>query len=254
MFPLLQRFLLAAALISSPATSAYGAGSGFSCSVSLGITEPFLSIGRLELSLLYAPGAVTIVGSGGQVACSGLVMEVGGGKVAAAFDDDDQGTVFAAFVSEAGFPGFTPLALCHLTAGSVVDADDFSIVLIRSLTPGGAPTDPQPAVQVAGVDCTAGTTTTLDTVTTTSTTTSSTTLGVTTTTTLPPTATCGDPNGSGGLPTASDSLFVLNASVGLVLCAPQICDVDSSGIIAATDALRVLRAAVGLGGILECPA
>jgi hypothetical protein len=257
-----HQLLCSLALVFGLVSPSAATPAGFTCEVSLGIAEPFISIGRLDFDLFYSAAEITMSGSGAQVACRGLANEVGGGVVPATFDDDDLGTVSGTLISTTGFPGFTPLALCALTAAFVAETDDFTAVLMQALEPGGAPVNPQPAIQVTGVDCVAGTTTTLDTTTTTSTTTTlapptttSTTLfvGTTTTTTLAPISSCGDPDGSGTF-TASDSLFVLRTSVRLASCAPQICDVDSSGSISATDALRLLRAAVGLGDSLECPA
>ena len=65
-------------------------------------------------------------------------------------------------------------------------------------------------------------------------------------------ALCADPGGDGV--TASDSLFVLNASIGLAECAPCECDVDDSGGVTASDALITLQAAVGGAVELRCPA
>ena len=264
-----HRLLCSTALVVGLVSPSGAAPAGFTCEVSLGIAEPFISIGRLDFDLFYSAAEITMSGSGAQVACRGLANEVGGGAVPATFSDDDLGTVSGTLISTTGFPGFTPLALCALTAAFVAETDDFSALLVQALEPGGAPVAPQPAIQVTGVDCVAGTTTTLDTPTTTSTTTSTTTtlappmttststttlfVGTTTTTTLEPVSSCGDPDGSGTF-TATDSLFVLRTAVGLTTCALQICDVDSSGGVTATDALRLLRAAVGLGDTLECPA
>jgi len=68
---------------------------------------------------------------------------------------------------------------------------------------------------------------------------------------------CGAPssrgNGPGGLPTASDALFVLRSAVGQMTCAPCDCDVNSSSTITSSDALVVLQAAVGQSVPLTCP-
>jgi hypothetical protein len=57
---------------------------------------------------------------------------------------------------------------------------------------------------------------------------------------------CGQPLTAGPTATASDCLFLLQASVDSVQCAtPCICDVDRSGATTATDALFCLRIAVG---------
>jgi hypothetical protein len=65
---------------------------------------------------------------------------------------------------------------------------------------------------------------------------------------------CGDPDGSGGEPTATDALFVLRAAVGLATCDPAVCDVDGSGgSTSATDALLTLGRAVGRAFDLTCP-
>jgi len=67
---------------------------------------------------------------------------------------------------------------------------------------------------------------------------------------------CGGPisgNGAPERPTASDALFILQASVGLDLCPTCSCDVDANDLVAATDALLVLQAAVGQPVDLDCP-
>lgn len=84
----------------------------------------------------------------------------------------------------------------------------------------------------------------------------------TTTTTLPTGQACGDPiveggqvsSGYPGLVTASDALFILQASVGLVPCELCVCDVNNSGANTASDALTVLNRAVGIMVTLDCPA
>ncbi|HXC52033.1 MAG TPA: hypothetical protein VN634_14185 [Candidatus Limnocylindrales bacterium] len=63
---------------------------------------------------------------------------------------------------------------------------------------------------------------------------------------------CGHPiTTEPGLPTATDALYVLKASIGSVPCATAVCDVTGDLEIHASDALLVLRAAVGLGA-LQC--
>jgi hypothetical protein len=52
---------------------------------------------------------------------------------------------------------------------------------------------------------------------------------------------------------ATDSLFVLNAAVGILQCELCVCDVDSSGAVVATDALRILAKAAGLDEVIDCP-
>lgn len=64
---------------------------------------------------------------------------------------------------------------------------------------------------------------------------------------------CGQPVGA-DVATATDALFVLRTSVGLVACNRCTCDVDDSGSITASDALNVLRDAVGLPVASDCPA
>jgi hypothetical protein len=65
---------------------------------------------------------------------------------------------------------------------------------------------------------------------------------------------CGKPTDSAGArPTATDALFTLRASVGLVQCDFDVCDINSSFTITATDALGILRASVGLPVTLNCP-
>jgi hypothetical protein len=151
--------------------------------------------------------------------------------------------------SDTGFPGLGALALCRFTANVKPTAQAFTITGESASTPTGASIVPPPAVVVTSIDCGAVTTTTMPSTTTTVTSTTSS----TTTTTLPGGAVCGDPDGSGGPPTATDSLIVLNASVGLVACPLVVCDVDSSGGVTATDALRILRVAIGLPELLDCP-
>lgn len=63
---------------------------------------------------------------------------------------------------------------------------------------------------------------------------------------------CGDINDDGRI-TATDSLFVLQAAVGLQACSLEICDVNGDGKISATDAAILLQAAVGLPVAVFCP-
>jgi hypothetical protein len=86
--------------------------------------------------------------------------------------------------------------------------------------------------------------------TTTSTTTTSTSTSITfeetTTTTDEPNAPgCADPLPPYDTTTASDALYVLRSSVGVVVCGNCHCDTDGSGQATASDALRTLRLAVG---------
>jgi hypothetical protein len=178
------RLIFIAVLVLAPMAAAPAArAQGFTCTVSLGILEPFLSIGRLDFNLTYAPAEIVMVGSGAEVACSALASEIDGGAVPASFDDDDHGTVSGSLVSEAGFPGFTPLALCTLTASFEVEDSDFSAVATRVDMPDGEAIVPQPEILITGVDCASGTTTTTLAAPTTTTTTTTTLAAPTTTTT-----------------------------------------------------------------------
>jgi hypothetical protein len=57
---------------------------------------------------------------------------------------------------------------------------------------------------------------------------------------------CGDPDATGGSPTATDCRTVLRKAVGAdVWCPAECCDVDSRTAVTAGDALRCLRCAVG---------
>jgi hypothetical protein len=223
------------------------------CTISLAGDDFMVSIGRIDFTFGY-PGGVTMVGHGEGVSCSSLSVDLDGSPVPATFFDDDAGLVSASLAAEAGFAGLGALAICNFRAFSVPSSVSFPITVQSALSPGGAPIVPAPAVVVTSIDCSdTPPTTTLDTTTTTVTTTTITSTS-TSTTTVPSGPSCGDPDGSGGNPTATDSLFVLNASVGLESCALRICDVDSSGSVTASDALRVLRVAVGLPIPLDCPA
>jgi hypothetical protein len=76
-----------------------------------------------------------------------------------------------------------------------------------------------------------------------------------TTTTIPLAEGCGDPNDSGGIPTASDAMIVLQAAVGISpdACDLCSCDVTNDGTISAIDSLGVLQYAVGIVNYLDCP-
>jgi hypothetical protein len=65
---------------------------------------------------------------------------------------------------------------------------------------------------------------------------------------------CGQPVSNGGLPTATDCLFILRAAVGSSTCDPVcICDLNgSTGNPNATDALTCLNVAVGNPSLLNC--
>ncbi len=71
-----------------------------------------------------------------------------------------------------------------------------------------------------------------------------------------PACVCGAPvtrgAANGGLPTASDALFVLQAAVGQMACDLCSCDANGSGTLTSSDALLVLQAAVGQGADLAC--
>ncbi|MFN2378546.1 MAG: hypothetical protein ABR538_18600 [Candidatus Binatia bacterium] len=64
---------------------------------------------------------------------------------------------------------------------------------------------------------------------------------------------CGDTDDSGAV-TILDAQYILNASVGNVLCDREICDITGNGPINSTDALRALIHAVGLPVAFQCPA
>ena len=244
--------LAAASWSAAPA----GAAARMSCTISLAVDDFTVSIGRIDFTLGY-PLGVTMVGKGSAVACSSLAVDFGGQPVAGTFVDDDAAVVSGSLVSETGFPGLGALAICSFLADAEPIAESFPIAVQSALSPAGLPIVPVPQVIVTSVDCSeTPPTTTLDTTTTTVTTTtvSSTSTTTVTTTTLAPGPSCGDPDGSGGGPTATDSLYVLAVSVGLQICTLQVCDVDASGSITASDALRVLRVAVGLPVPLDCPA
>jgi len=63
---------------------------------------------------------------------------------------------------------------------------------------------------------------------------------------------CAVPASQGESPTAVDALFMIRSAVGLVACAPCVCDVDGSGTINVSDALRTLQRAVGIDIELSC--
>jgi hypothetical protein len=63
---------------------------------------------------------------------------------------------------------------------------------------------------------------------------------------------CGVPASGGGSPTAVDALFMIRSAVGLIACAPCVCDVDGSGTVNVSDALRTLQRAVGIDIELSC--
>lgn len=67
-----------------------------------------------------------------------------------------------------------------------------------------------------------------------------------------PTLSCGDANGDGSV-TASDALFTLKASTGVVFCSTAFCDVNNDGSVTTTDALIVLQISIGLNLQLNCP-
>jgi hypothetical protein len=73
---------------------------------------------------------------------------------------------------------------------------------------------------------------------------------------------CGDPidpspasevAAGAGFVNATDALGVMRAAVGMAVCEPCVCDVDSSGKIVVTDALLVLKRAVDDSTLLQCP-
>lgn len=76
----------------------------------------------------------------------------------------------------------------------------------------------------------------------------------TSTTTLPAPARCSQPLSTGALPTTTDCLFILRTSVALEDCQPPcVCDANGDSNATATDSLFCLNAAVGLTVALACP-
>jgi hypothetical protein len=76
-------------------------------------------------------------------------------------------------------------------------------------------------------------------------------VGSTTTTTELPPAVCGDFDENGKV-AISDALAVLRTAVGVLQCAPCVCDVDGNGSVSISDALVVLRIAVGQNPNTNC--
>ena len=65
---------------------------------------------------------------------------------------------------------------------------------------------------------------------------------------------CGHPvSAASGRLSASDALFMLQAGIGLKVCALCICDINASGGTTATDALVALQVGVGFDLPIECP-
>jgi hypothetical protein len=65
---------------------------------------------------------------------------------------------------------------------------------------------------------------------------------------------CSQPSTNGPNPTATDCLYILQASVALVTCNPEcICAPKGSLPVAATDALICIRYSVGQPVVLDCP-
>lgn len=63
---------------------------------------------------------------------------------------------------------------------------------------------------------------------------------------------CGDANIDLDI-AASDALFALNVSVGLLTCELCICDSNDDGRTSVGDALAILRTAIGSGPTMNCP-
>jgi hypothetical protein len=74
-----------------------------------------------------------------------------------------------------------------------------------------------------------------------------------------PAGSCGDPialtasTQPGRAVTATDSLAILQAAVGLLACELCVCDVNGSGSLSASDALVTLQFSVGQSLPLLCP-
>lgn len=243
-------FMLTASLWAMPVRAQV---SDCDIALSVGATP---EVGAIQVLLTYDPAAGFILGEGADAQCSTLIVhdiDTHNHNVATA-------TVRSAIVTLVPLVGPAPLLTCRFRAiGTVPDASAFTAVAVETVAPAPSFASlPNPLLTVGvgaceGVTTTTTTSTTTTTTTTSSTSTTTTTMPSTTTTTMAASGSCGLPVSAGPLPTATDALAVLRAAVGLLVCAPCVCDADSSGAITATDALIVLRAAVGIADARMCP-
>jgi hypothetical protein len=144
-------------------------------------------------------------------------------------------------------PSLVFSGVCRTRSTDIPTEADLEVVdLVEEDTSGQPASIPVQILLPTAEDCTVLPTTTS------STSTSSISTTSTTSTTLDEPS-CGDPNGDGSV-TATDSLFVLNAAVGLTMSELCICDVNGDGVVSATDSLLLLNVAVGQPLPLQCPA
>jgi hypothetical protein len=225
--------------------SAVPATARMECPVSFFVEELLnpVALSSIEFGVLYSPPSLVFPGAGLDVDCSNQVA-----TATAVFDDDDRGRLDVSFESATGIPTiFKLLAVCLTRSDDIPTEADLEIVdLVEEDTSGQPASIPVQILLPTPEDCRLLATTTS------STSTSSTSTTSTTSTTLVGPS-CGDPNGDGKV-TATDSLFVLNAAVGLVTSEPCICDANGDGVVSATDSLLLLNVAVGQPLPLRCPA
>jgi hypothetical protein len=225
--------------------SAAPAAARVECPVSFFVEELLnpVALSSIEFGVLYSPPSLVFSGKGLDVECSNQAP-----TATAVFDDDDRGRLDVAFESETAIPTiFNLLAVCRTRSNDIPTEADLEVVdLVEEDTSGQPASIPVQILLPTAEDCTVLPTTTS------STSTSSISTTSTTSTTLDEPS-CGDPNGDGSV-TATDSLFVLNAAVGLTMSELCICDVNGDGVVSATDSLLLLNVAVGQPLPLQCPA
>jgi len=130
------------------------AGAQVSCTVTLQLDDA-VAWGALQFDVAYTQPGVDIDGSGGAADCTNLTASV------ATYNDDDAGSMSAAFLSLGATSGPGDLVTCNVSATFTPMAADFAATVVSATDPLLVDIVPLPTVSVSDISCVGGTTTTM---------------------------------------------------------------------------------------------
>jgi len=112
-----------------------------------------VSVGALGFVVDYSSAPGGFVGSGADIASGGTLQCTKSAGDFASFNDDDAGTLNAAFVSLAGFQGPTQVAICNFEQSGISPpvAGNFVITTTDASQPNLNPISPRPGVSVGSI-------------------------------------------------------------------------------------------------------
>jgi len=124
-------------------------GSAASYTVAFALQDT-VTLGTLQIEVVYAAAGGGFVGSGQNVSCSSPLTAAG---VLVAFGDDDSGARLSfAALALGGFDGPTSIASCEFSAaGPAPTPGDFAITVVEANGLDLSPIDPVPTVRVASI-------------------------------------------------------------------------------------------------------